>query len=354
MTPLPYESEEEEIIPTHNDVLRGRGNGPQQHAGNQQYRMIVEQYRPAYAGLKKTIEKQAMAERVWKEVKSMNPPGRFLIQSKKDRRWSIEDESNSMSKIKQALREKKQETLEKQGSNFSMQLAHDSPLDHQKVEMDGNYTIPINFDEDDSSTGSLEISDRSITRMVASGCQHPPMPALQNVTQGALDNDLNFAEMARPPVPPTNDTTPRQGNARHPNAQDGSTPIMKTRFLPRELSLGRGPGGLGGGLSSTSMRGDMSLGLESSMGSMMITDESFQRLSEGEIDFGTDVDPIKVFDDKIEYEGSDENKRKGNFLSRDPILERAKDSSNTTMGFIDTSVGLIDVSMKSLDFNEDL
>ena len=40
-----------------------------------------------------------------------------------------------------------------------------------------------------------------------------------------------------------------------------------------------------------------------------------------------------------------ENKRKENFLSRDPILERAKDSSNTTMGFIDTSVGLIDVSM---------
>ena len=79
-------------------------------------------------------------------------------------------------------------------------------------------------------------------------------------------NSFNIKHaLEKPPVPPTNDTTPRQGNARHPNAQDGSTPIMKTRFLPRELSLGRGPGGLGGGLSSTSMRGDMSLGLESSM-----------------------------------------------------------------------------------------
>ena len=107
---------EEEIVPTFNDVVTGRGNGPQQHPGNQRFRAIVERHRQTYATLKKTAEKQAIANQVWKEIQSLDPPGRFLKQNKTDKKWSVEEDSKVISKIKQALREKRQEILERQES----------------------------------------------------------------------------------------------------------------------------------------------------------------------------------------------------------------------------------------------
>lgn len=233
-------------------------------------------------------------------------------------------------------------------------------------------TLDIDYEEDVSSTGSLEMSSESFRNLY-------PLPPLHDVTQGEglLDNAHLFSETTRPPHPPTNEITPIQNNTKsvsYPNAEEVSTPVMKRRFLPREVSLGRGPGPGGLGQSTSSMR-NLSLGLiDSSMGSMVITDESFQRLSEGDI--GIDVDPIPVTNEdiiknsrgyQIEYgiEANDVGHKiptseasnqtaKEKYLPRERMLGRGMESSNTgaSARFIDTSVGMIDVSMKSLDLTD--
>ena len=145
----------EEIFPTDNDVLRGRGNGPQQHPGNQQFRIIIDRYRETYVSLKKTSEKQALADKVCKEIESLSPPGRFLKQSKGDKSWSLEEDSKVKSKIKQALREKRQTVLERQGSGLTMQTppppppplqADDTPLNFADVS-DSYLYNPLHFEQ---------------------------------------------------------------------------------------------------------------------------------------------------------------------------------------------------------------
>jgi len=99
-----------------NDVLLGRGSGPNHYYGNLQFRDLVEQRREAYAQANLLAEKRGVAQSIVDDVRARG--GRFLRQQgqrKKgenvltDGEWIEVNNSVALEKSKQALRENKSE-----------------------------------------------------------------------------------------------------------------------------------------------------------------------------------------------------------------------------------------------------
>jgi len=93
------------FTPNQNDVLAGRGCGSQLYPGNVNFRNIVKSKKKQYALLKSNRQKNELAFKVLQEIKSLDPPGRFLSKSS-DGNWTFQDEKVTVVKIKQALRER--------------------------------------------------------------------------------------------------------------------------------------------------------------------------------------------------------------------------------------------------------
>ena len=104
------------LEPSANDVLSGRGKGNEKHSGNIRYRAIIKRRQIEYNQLAKTRDKNIVAKMVFQEIQSLNPPGRFLTQTKDCHLWYHQDEESVMLKIKQALREKAKVVKQDQNS----------------------------------------------------------------------------------------------------------------------------------------------------------------------------------------------------------------------------------------------
>ncbi len=89
---------------TENDVLSGRGGKINAHPGNVQFRNIIVQFKHAYKQANR-FEKMMISDTVVKNIRSLNPPGRFLAEVKGS--WVDIGEDKARSKVSQALREKK-------------------------------------------------------------------------------------------------------------------------------------------------------------------------------------------------------------------------------------------------------
>ena len=64
-----------------NDVLSGRGGRINNHPGNITFRTVVEDYRREYLDPRiRKLEKKYVARRVVAQIRSANPPGRFLTE----------------------------------------------------------------------------------------------------------------------------------------------------------------------------------------------------------------------------------------------------------------------------------
>jgi hypothetical protein len=91
-----------------NDVLCGRGGTTNQHIGNRKFRTLVKQHQRSYLKCKKK-EKPAVASKIVKMIREMNPPGRFLKQVKSDGVshgvWCDIGDARATEKVSQALRE---------------------------------------------------------------------------------------------------------------------------------------------------------------------------------------------------------------------------------------------------------
>ena len=62
-----------------NDVLSGRGGRINNHAGNITFRTVVEDYKHEYLDPRtRKLEKAHVAARLVAQIRSTNPPGRFL------------------------------------------------------------------------------------------------------------------------------------------------------------------------------------------------------------------------------------------------------------------------------------
>ncbi|VEU34824.1 unnamed protein product [Pseudo-nitzschia multistriata] len=92
--------------PNENDVLCGRGGRINSHAGNVQFRNVIHSMKKEYlAPTTKKLEKAHIAARIVNDIRSMNPPGRFLKEEKSDGMWYDIGDKKAIKKTGQALRE---------------------------------------------------------------------------------------------------------------------------------------------------------------------------------------------------------------------------------------------------------
>ncbi len=91
------------ITPNDTDVLCGRGGNINTHPGNGTFRRLVEKNKRIYLTARFKREKRLIAEGILNDIKSQNPPGRFLL--KKDDEWFEVPFDKARDKTSQALRE---------------------------------------------------------------------------------------------------------------------------------------------------------------------------------------------------------------------------------------------------------
>jgi len=92
--------------PNENDVLCGRGGRINSHVGNVQFRDIINSRKKEYlAKTTKKLEKAHIAAAIINDIRSMQPPGRFLKEDGKTGMWFDIGDAKAIKKTGQALRE---------------------------------------------------------------------------------------------------------------------------------------------------------------------------------------------------------------------------------------------------------
>jgi len=92
--------------PHQNDVICGRGGGSNRHTGNKHFRKTVEEHRVEYLNSTSNREKQEVTETIVQEIRSLTPPGRFIMQDMHSKLWYDIGDNKARCKTSQALREK--------------------------------------------------------------------------------------------------------------------------------------------------------------------------------------------------------------------------------------------------------
>jgi len=91
-------------FPHVHDVLSGRGNYVNHHAGNEHFRSLVKKHKKDYVASPKA-QKPIFSSLIYDEIRAMNPPGRFLKQDPQTKLWSDIGKKKALDKTRQALRE---------------------------------------------------------------------------------------------------------------------------------------------------------------------------------------------------------------------------------------------------------
>ena len=95
------------------DILLGRGTAVNTHPGNLRFRSIVSREKSIYAEATTKQIKRQIAISIVREIQSLSPPGRFLIDSnggKFDRQWMSVETEKAIEKVLHRLREKDKES----------------------------------------------------------------------------------------------------------------------------------------------------------------------------------------------------------------------------------------------------
>jgi hypothetical protein len=90
--------------PHDHDVLSGRGNFVNYHAGNEHFRKLVWKYKVDYIACPKPL-KGKFSRMIVDEIRNLQPPGRFLKQDNVTKLWFDIGEKKALDKTRQALRE---------------------------------------------------------------------------------------------------------------------------------------------------------------------------------------------------------------------------------------------------------
>ena len=94
----------EVVVPHDHDVLSGRGNFVNYHAGNEHFRALVRKHKVAYLACPKP-QKGQFSRMIVDEIRLLDPPGRFLKQDKVTQLWYDIGDKKALDKTRQALRE---------------------------------------------------------------------------------------------------------------------------------------------------------------------------------------------------------------------------------------------------------
>ena len=98
------------VTPHEHDVLSGRGNFVNYHTGNEHFRALVKKHKIAYVACPKP-ENGRFSKIIVDEIRTMDPPGRFLKQDAATKLWMEIGDKKSLDKTRQALREGAPELL---------------------------------------------------------------------------------------------------------------------------------------------------------------------------------------------------------------------------------------------------
>lgn len=124
--------------PNVNDVLSGRGGRINSHAGNIQFRELVNRHKHTYLSKQtKKLDKVKIANEIVQTIRRMNPPGRFLKEDKKGNWLEIGDEK-AKKKAGQAMREKADETRKELGGHGSGNEIGQQSSNQMNMNMGGN------------------------------------------------------------------------------------------------------------------------------------------------------------------------------------------------------------------------
>lgn len=93
------------INPRTHDVLSGRGNFANKHAGNIRFRQLVANAHEKYITSEFRVEKVQIASQIIDEIRSTNPPGRFLTKDGSGTSWTRISDKKVVDKVRQRLRE---------------------------------------------------------------------------------------------------------------------------------------------------------------------------------------------------------------------------------------------------------
>ena len=95
-------------FPNKNDVLCGPGGNPggiiNSHPGNEQYRSMVDSKKRVYVTARYKREKRLIATSIVEQIRSMDPPGRFLQKDMNSKTWVDIGVEKSREKTIKALR----------------------------------------------------------------------------------------------------------------------------------------------------------------------------------------------------------------------------------------------------------
>mmetsp|Transcript_18947 Transcript_18947/g.31379 ORF Transcript_18947/g.31379 Transcript_18947/m.31379 type:complete len:414 (-) Transcript_18947:54-1295(-) len=96
--------------PNDHDVLSGRGNFVNYHAGNEHFRALVRKHKIAYVACPKP-QKGKFSRMIVDEIRNREPTGRFLKQDNDTKMWYDIGDKKALDKTRQALREGAPEIL---------------------------------------------------------------------------------------------------------------------------------------------------------------------------------------------------------------------------------------------------
>lgn len=124
-----------------NDVLCGRGSGPNDHCGNVAFRDFVSARRREYLNTSTRAQKARIAREIVDVVKALNPPGRFLEKAT-ETSWNEASEEKALEKVKQALRQMRHRRAESLDIKNRSTLQRDSwqESSHRRIN-----SAPANF-----------------------------------------------------------------------------------------------------------------------------------------------------------------------------------------------------------------
>lgn len=123
--------------PHEHDVLSGRGNFVNYHAGNEHFRALVRKHKLEYVKCPKP-QKGKFSRIIVDEIKSRNPPGRFLKQDAQTKLWYDIGDKKALDKTRQALREGAPEIIKEMTGESDDDIDGDEKgLSAQKVRRSG-------------------------------------------------------------------------------------------------------------------------------------------------------------------------------------------------------------------------
>ena len=114
------------VNPHEHDVLSGRGNFVNYHAGNEHFRALVRKHKLEYVRCPKP-QKGKFSRMIVDEIKNRTPPGRFLKQDGSTKLWYDIGEKKALDKTRQALREGAPEIMKE--LNGEGVVSDDEPLE---------------------------------------------------------------------------------------------------------------------------------------------------------------------------------------------------------------------------------